>query len=39
MRDGVTHGESSYCWAMYLRLLRRNVEAGEVVPYAQRLDV
>jgi uncharacterized protein YndB with AHSA1/START domain len=30
---------SSYCWAMYLRLLRRNVETGEVVPYAQRLDV
>lgn len=30
---------SSYCWAMYLRLLRRTVEIGEVVPYAQRLDV
>ena len=30
---------SSYCWAMYLRLLRRTVETGEVVPYAQRLDV
>ena len=29
---------SSYCWAMYLRLLRRNVETGEVVPYAERLD-
>ncbi len=30
---------SSYCWAMYLRLLRRHVETGEIVPYAQRLDV
>jgi uncharacterized protein YndB with AHSA1/START domain len=30
---------SSYCWAMYLRLLRRTVEIGEVVPYEQRLDV
>jgi uncharacterized protein YndB with AHSA1/START domain len=29
---------SSYCWAMYLRLLRRCVEHGEVVPYAARLD-
>lgn len=30
---------SSYCWAMYLRLLRRFVEFGEVVPYDRRLDV
>jgi hypothetical protein len=22
-----------YCWAMYLRVLRRNVEHGESVPY------
>jgi uncharacterized protein YndB with AHSA1/START domain len=29
---------SSYCWAMYLRLLRRYVELGEVVPYERRLD-
>ncbi|MFN8667972.1 MAG: SRPBCC domain-containing protein [Gemmatimonadaceae bacterium] len=29
---------SSYCWAMYLRLLRRVVETGEVVPYASRLE-
>ena|ERR1035437_4816876 len=29
---------SCYCWAMYLRLLRRYVELGEVVPYPQRLD-
>lgn len=30
---------SCYCWAMYLRLLRRYVETGEVVPYEKRLDV
>ncbi|HEX4936533.1 MAG TPA: SRPBCC domain-containing protein [Gemmatimonadaceae bacterium] len=29
---------SAYCWAMYLRLLRRFVESGEVVPYDRRLD-
>jgi uncharacterized protein YndB with AHSA1/START domain len=30
---------SCYCWAMYLRLLKRNVERGEVVPYERRLEV
>lgn len=30
---------SSYCWAMYLRLLKMNLENGLVVPYEQRLDV
>ena len=30
---------SSYCWAMYLRILRRHLEHGEVVPYEARLDV
>jgi GNAT superfamily N-acetyltransferase/uncharacterized protein YndB with AHSA1/START domain len=30
---------SCYCWAMYLRLLKRYVEHGEVVPYEDRLDV
>jgi uncharacterized protein YndB with AHSA1/START domain len=30
---------SSFCWAMYLRILRRYLEQGEVVPYDQRLDV
>jgi len=30
---------SCYCWPMYLRLLRRQVEHGEVVPYEDRLDV
>lgn len=29
---------SCYCWAMYLRLLKRHVERGEVVPYEDRLD-
>jgi len=29
--------QSSYCWAMYLRLLRRFVESGDVVPYRDRL--
>jgi uncharacterized protein YndB with AHSA1/START domain len=27
---------SSYCWAMYLRLLKRYVEQGEVLPYEHR---
>jgi len=31
-------GTSCYCWAMYLRLLARHVERGEVVPYEARLD-
>lgn len=30
---------SCFCWAMYLRLLKRFVEFGEVVPYESRLDV
>jgi len=30
---------SCYCWAMYLRLLRRYVEHGERVSYEDRLDV
>jgi uncharacterized protein YndB with AHSA1/START domain len=30
---------SSYCWAMYLRILRRSVEFGEAVPYERRLEV
>ena len=29
---------SSYCWAMYLRLLTRYVERGEVVDYDHRLE-
>ena len=30
---------SCYCWAMYLRLLKRFVEVGETVEYEDRLDV
>ena len=30
---------SCYCWAMYLRVLRRWLEFGETVPYERRLDV
>ncbi len=30
---------SCYCWAMYLRILKRYLEAGETVPYERRLDV
>jgi uncharacterized protein YndB with AHSA1/START domain len=29
---------SSFCWAMYLRILRRALEFGEAVPYEARLD-
>lgn len=29
---------SNYCWAMYLRLLKRHLESGDRVPYEQRLD-
>lgn len=30
---------STFCWAMYLRILRRHLETGETVPYEQRLEV
>lgn len=30
---------SCHCWASYLRILRRNLEAGETVPYEDRLNV
>lgn len=30
---------SCYCWAGYLRLLRRNLDFGEFVPYELRNDV
>ena len=29
---------STFCWAMYLRLLKRYVEAGERIPYEKRLE-
>ena len=37
--DNEHYRSSCYCWAMYLRLLKRYVEHGEVVPYEDRLDV
>jgi uncharacterized protein YndB with AHSA1/START domain len=30
---------SCYCWAIYLRLMKRYVEYSEVVPYEDRLEV
>lgn len=30
---------SCYCWPMYLRILRRNLEHGEFVEYERRLEV
>lgn len=30
---------SSFCWAEYLRLMRRNLEHGELVPYDLRVSV
>jgi len=30
---------SCYCWAMYLRILKRYLEGGEEVPYEKRLSV
>lgn len=30
---------SNYCWAMYLRILKRHVEFGELVAYEDRLIV
>ncbi len=30
---------SCYCWAMYLRVLKRYLEFGEQVPYKDRLNV
>ncbi len=32
------HRTSCYCWAMYLRLLKRYVERGEVIAYEDRLE-
>src|SRR5215831_14541634 len=30
---------SNFCWAMYLRILRRSLDYGDTVPYDQRLEV
>lgn len=39
--DGATahHRISSFCWAMYLRLLARHCTTGEFIPYARRDDL
>lgn len=37
-QDNEHYRVSCYCWAMYLRLLKRYVEQGEKVPYEDRLD-
>lgn len=37
--DNEHYRVSCFCWAMYLRLMKRYVEFGEVVPYEDRLDV
>jgi uncharacterized protein YndB with AHSA1/START domain len=29
--------QSNYCWAMYLRILKRYIEYGEIIPYEKRL--
>jgi Activator of Hsp90 ATPase homolog 1-like protein len=39
MTEAVADKISSYCWAMYLRILKRYVEFGEEVPYEKRLQV
>jgi hypothetical protein len=36
---GEHYRTSSHCRALYLRILRRFVEHGETVPYADRLNV
>ena len=30
---------SCFCWAMYLRIMKRNLEYGETVPYERRFAV
>ena len=37
--DNPHYRTSCYCWAMYLRVLKRYLEHGETVPYTKRLDV
>jgi len=36
--DGEHYRISCFCWAMYLRLLKKYVETGTTIPYAERLD-
>ena len=37
--DNDHYKSSSFCWAMYLRILKRYIEFGEFVPYDERLSV
>ncbi len=37
-RENGHYRVSCHCWALYLRLLRRHLEAGELVPYKERLN-
>jgi uncharacterized protein YndB with AHSA1/START domain len=37
--DNEQYRISNYCWAMYLRILKRNIELGEEVAYKDRLNV
>ena len=37
--DNEHYRTSCYCWAMYLRIMKRYVELGERVAYENRLDV
>ena len=37
--DNDHYRTSCFCWAMYLRLMKRFVEFGEVIPYDRRLEV
>ena len=38
-QDNEHYRISCYCWAMYLRILKRYLEHGEQVPYEERLEV
>ena len=37
--DNSHYRTSCYCWAMYLRIMKRHVEFGENVEYEKRLEV
>lgn len=37
--DNSHYRGSCFCWAMYLRILKRHLEHGESVPYEERLNV
>ncbi len=37
--DNAHYRFSNFCWAMYLRIMKRYIEWGEFVPYVNRLDV